>query len=144
MEPPTEFLPTAKPLPPGLYKSKRVRVMQRYFGDIALPPLPGITFKEAYSELLLSLEYVLTHYCPVINHGRHPKFSGVYYGPASISLLFFSLSTLYPDVKSIQGRGILPLRSRKRTPHDFGAQSNYRSRRVSCCPATMSICSISP
>ena len=69
----------------------------RYFPNQDHQHLPTLSPEEAYSELISSLDKLLTEYSPT-NSFRGRKFSGFYVGPSSISFLFFALSRLFPDV----------------------------------------------
>ena len=69
----------------------------RYFPNPNYPDLPALTTEDAFSELLVSLDRILTNYPPVISD-RQIAFHGFYYGPTSISFLFLALSSLFPDL----------------------------------------------
>lgn len=72
----------------------------RYYLNEHHSSLPVLSREEAYSELLCSLNKILNEYPPaaVRRRGRGPRFHGLYYGPTSISFLFFAVSNLFPEL----------------------------------------------
>ena len=109
----------------------------RYFTNTDHSNLPEITRDEAHSELVQSLNKILEEYPPNSTHNR--TFTGFYAGPSSVSLLFFSLSNLFPDllIKSE------PLRYWSEVYLDASLSFRHRTpRRINCGVASEKLCNL--
>ena len=69
--------------------------MARYFEPLSPPP----PIPDPHEELLLSLSRINTFNTPVQTCSTGWTFHGFYAGPTSITLLFYRLSQLYPDLE---------------------------------------------
>jgi len=70
----------------------------RYFPNTDHSSRPLLTVEEAYEDLIATLDTIIDRYPPSREDRNLHKLCGFYYGPTSVSLLFFALSKIFPQL----------------------------------------------